>query len=141
MDYETLKSVVRAIEEQAPKQTMDNRAALATAAVKKVLHERKGRANPAEVGELIRGVLIWDDLSHVNLRPRVDLNFMVVPEHLATQGFVKDGVRVRILQPDSEWLADLLGESGKRLARVGAEFIFERGIALGLISEKVAEKA
>lgn len=68
----------------------------------------------------------------------VALDFMVVPELLATLAYVPDAVRCKVIDPDAIFLTGLLGESGRRLVRAGIEFYFTRTLAEKLIRAGIA---
>jgi len=71
----------------------------------------------------------------------IQLKYMVVPEELSEKAFVKDAVKIRITDSDSEYLSKILGESGKKLARSGVTFYFEELMAFSLINNGIAELA
>lgn len=71
---------------------------------------------------------------------KVQLDFMVVPELLATLAEVHNPVRVKIIDPEAIFLTGLLGESGKKLVKAGIEFYFTRPLADKLIEKKIAEQ-
>ena len=71
----------------------------------------------------------------------VALDFMVVPELLATLAYVPDAVRCKVVDPDAIFLTGILGESGRRLVRAGIEFYFTRKLATKLIAAGIAVKA
>ena len=71
---------------------------------------------------------------------KLELNFMVDPEFLAKQCRVPNKVKILITHPDDDALKQYLGESGKRMARAGAPFYFERKIANVLVNWGVAIK-
>ncbi len=71
---------------------------------------------------------------------KVKLQFMVVPELLATLAYVPDAVRVKIIDPQAIFLTGLLGESGKKLVKAGVEFYFTKKLANKLIEKKIAIK-
>ena len=68
----------------------------------------------------------------------VELQFMVVPELLATLAYVPDPVRCRITDPEAIFLTGILGESGRKLVQAGIEFYFTRTLAEKLISKGIA---
>ena len=68
----------------------------------------------------------------------VDLDFMVVPELLATLARVPDPVRCRVIDPEAIFLTGILGESGRRLVKAGIEFYFTRPLAEKLIKAAIA---
>lgn len=70
----------------------------------------------------------------------IELDFMVVPEQLATLATVPDRVRCKIVEPEAIFLTGLLGESGRRLVKGGIEFYFTRPLAEKLISKGIAEE-
>ena len=64
--------------------------------------------------------------------------FMADPWQLAALGRVTDPVRIRITKPDHPVVQELLGDSGRRLAKAGVEFIFARALAYTLMDERAA---
>jgi len=73
-------------------------------------------------------------------KPPVELEFMVVPELLATLAYVPDAVRCRVIDPEAIFLTGLLGESGKKLVLAGIEFYFTKKLAEKLIDKGIAER-
>lgn len=71
----------------------------------------------------------------------VELQFMVVPELLASMAVVRDPVRVKIVDPEAIFLTGLLGESGRKLVAAGVEFYFTKPLAEKLIAKGIAEPA
>jgi hypothetical protein len=71
---------------------------------------------------------------------KVQLQFMVVPELLATLAEVPDAVRVKIIDPEAIFLTGLLGDSGRKLVKAGIEFYFTRELANKLIEKNIAEE-
>ena len=71
---------------------------------------------------------------------KVKLDFMVVPELLATLAYVPDAVRCRVIDPEAIFLTGLLGESGKKLVLAGIEFYFTKPLAEKLINKGIAER-
>ena len=71
---------------------------------------------------------------------KVQLQFMVVPELLATLAEVPNPVRVKIIDPEAIFLTGLLGESGKKLVNAGIEFYFTKTLAEKLIEKGIAVK-
>ena len=71
----------------------------------------------------------------------VALDFMVVPELLATLAYVPDPVRCKVVDADAIFLTGILGESGRRLVRAGIEFYFTRSLAEKLIRAGIAVEA
>lgn len=69
---------------------------------------------------------------------KVKLQFMVVPELLASMAYVPNPVRVKIIDPEAIFLTGLLGESGKKLVKAGVEFYFEKELSIKLIEKKIA---
>ena len=69
---------------------------------------------------------------------KVRLEFMVVPELLATKAYVPDPVRCKVIDPDAIFLTGILGESGRKLVAAGIEFYFTRILATKLIEKKIA---
>ena len=68
----------------------------------------------------------------------VELQFMVVPELLATLAYVPDPVRCKIVDAEAIFLTGILGESGRKLVKAGIEFYFTRPLAEKLISKGIA---
>lgn len=64
---------------------------------------------------------------------------MVVPEQLAEQAYVPDAVKCKILNLESLWLEEYLGQSELRLAKAGVEFYFTERIAKELEIKEVVE--
>ena len=75
------------------------------------------------------------------LSPLVRLDFMVVPELLATLAFVPDPVRCKIVDAEAIFLTGILGESGRKLVAAGIEFYFTRPLADKLIAKGIAIKS
>jgi len=73
-------------------------------------------------------------------KDKVRLDFMVVPELLATLAYVPDAVRCRVIDPEAIFLTGLLGESGRKLVLAGIEFYFTQTLADKLINAGIAEK-
>jgi hypothetical protein len=71
---------------------------------------------------------------------RVKLQFMVDPDALLRHAYVPSPVRVRIVDPEAIFLTGLLGESGRRLVKAGAVFIFTRRLAHKLIQKGIAKQ-
>lgn len=69
---------------------------------------------------------------------KISLQFMVVPDALKKYAYVKNPVKVMIIKPKSSLLNKYLGQSGKKLAKLGVSFYFTRQLAKILISKKVA---
>jgi len=69
---------------------------------------------------------------------KVKLQFMVVPELLASLTYVPHAIRVRIIDPEAIFLTSLLGESGKKLVKAGIEFYFTKKLAEKLIQKRIA---
>lgn len=67
-----------------------------------------------------------------------ELQFKVCPDFLRDNTVVVDPVRVLIIDPDSIFITGILGESGRRMIRDGAPFIFTRKLAEKLIANEVA---
>lgn len=70
---------------------------------------------------------------------KAELDYMVVPEDLEKCGLVKNKVMLRILDKNHHLLDGYLGESGQRLAEVGARWYFKQHIALRLVAHGAAE--
>lgn len=71
---------------------------------------------------------------------RVQLDFMVVPELLASKAYVPDAVRCAVVDPEAIFLTGILGESGRRLVKAGIEFYFTKRLADKLIGSGIAVK-
>jgi len=69
---------------------------------------------------------------------KVRLDFMIVPEQLATRAYVPNKVKLKIVDPEAIFLMGLLGESGKRLVAAGIEIYFTKRIAKKLLEKKIA---
>jgi hypothetical protein len=69
---------------------------------------------------------------------KLELNFMVDPNELANKAYVKDGIRIKIIDIDKMREQNILGESGLRLAQRGFVFIFTKESAKFLIEKKIA---
>jgi hypothetical protein len=72
---------------------------------------------------------------------RVRLEFMVVPELLATKAYVPTPVRCKIIDPEAIFLTGILGDSGRKLVKAGIEFYFTKRLANKLISKRIAVKS
>jgi len=74
---------------------------------------------------------------------KVKLQFMVVPELLASMAYVPKAVRCKVIDPEAIFLTGILGESGRKLVKAGIEFYFtdipEPGEKLSL-AQKLIEK-
>lgn len=70
--------------------------------------------------------------------PKVRLDFMVVPQLLATLAYVPDPVRCKIVDAEAIFLTGILGESGRKLVAAGIEFYFTRTLADKLIAKGIA---
>lgn len=68
------------------------------------------------------------------------LQFKVCPDFLRDNTVVPDPVRIIITNPDSIFITGILGESGRRMIRDGAPFIFTKKLAKELIAHKVAKR-
>ena len=71
---------------------------------------------------------------------RTRLNFMVDPEYLATRTYVHDPVKIIITDSDSIFITGILGESGRKMVKAGAQFIFTRELAEKLVKNGVARE-
>ncbi len=69
---------------------------------------------------------------------KVQLDFMVVPELLASLAYVPDAVRCKIIDTEAIFLTGILGESGRKLVMAGIEFYFTKTLADKLISKGIA---
>lgn len=77
-------------------------------------------------------------MSKPETKAMVELEFMVVPELLATLAYVPDPVRCKIVDADAIFLTGILGESGRKLVMAGIEFYFTRARAEKLIALGIA---
>lgn len=66
------------------------------------------------------------------MKDKIKLQFKVDPDYLRDNTIVID--------PESIFITGILGESGRRMIRDGAPFIFTRTLAEKLISHGVAKK-
>jgi hypothetical protein len=73
-------------------------------------------------------------------KQKVELKFMVVPEELSKYAYVKNPVKVKIIDPEKIFLLGVLGESGRSLVEAGISFYFEDKQANWMIENKIAEK-
>ncbi len=71
---------------------------------------------------------------------KIKLNFMVDPEYLANRTYVEDPVKIIITDSDSIFITGILGESGRKMVKAGAQFIFTRELARKLIKHGVAKE-
>lgn len=69
---------------------------------------------------------------------KIELEFMVVPEQLASLAYVSDPVRCKVVDADGIFLTGILGESGRKLVKGGIEFYFTRSLAEKLINKGIA---
>lgn len=72
--------------------------------------------------------------------PKVQLEFMVVPEYLTSHCEIVDPVKIKVVDPDAIFLTGILGESGRKMVQAGIPFLFTRRIAEKLIASGIAEK-
>lgn len=63
---------------------------------------------------------------------------MVDPKELQEKAYVKDPVRIRIIDPDAIFITGILGESGRKLVKSGVCFYFEKSLAQKFISKGIA---
>ena len=71
---------------------------------------------------------------------KVELRYMVVPEELKKNAYVKDAVKVRISSIGSLVEMGYLGESGRKLAEAGLSFYFNGKDAEELIEMGLVER-
>lgn len=71
---------------------------------------------------------------------KLELNFMVEPQELKEKAYVRDGIRVKIVDILGMKEQKLLGESGLRMAERGFTFIFQGDIAQKLLEKGIATK-
>ncbi len=69
---------------------------------------------------------------------KVELTFMVVPEFLKSHCFIKDPVKIKIIDPGAIFLTGILGESGRKMVKAGIPFYFKRKLAEHLINKGIA---
>ena len=72
---------------------------------------------------------------------RIRLQFAVDAVELVTRAYIKDPVRVKIIDPEAIFLTGILGESGRKLVKAGLHFYFERPLAEKLIKKEIAVEA
>lgn len=72
---------------------------------------------------------------------KVRLQFAVDVVELATKTYIKDPVRIKVIDPEAIFLTGILGESGRKLVKGGLHFYFERPLAKKLIKMRIAVKA
>jgi hypothetical protein len=71
---------------------------------------------------------------------KVKLQFKVDPDYLRDHTYVPDPVRLVITDSESIFITGILGESGRRMIKAGAPFIFTRPLAEKLLSHGVAKE-
>lgn len=71
---------------------------------------------------------------------KVELAFMVVPEFLQSHCYIKNPVKVKIIDPEAIFLTGILGESGRKMVKAGIPFYFKKKLALNLIKKGIAIK-
>lgn len=71
---------------------------------------------------------------------KIRFSYMAVPEELEKRAYVVNPVKILILNADAPNFNGILGLSGRRLARIGVPFYFERALAEVLIRQGVAEE-
>ena len=71
---------------------------------------------------------------------KVKLQFMVVPEELASKAYVPNPIKIKIVDAEAIFLLGLLGESGRELVKAGITFYFEGTLAQKLIDKGIAEE-
>ncbi len=69
---------------------------------------------------------------------KVKLQFMIVPEELKEKCYVKNPVKIKVIDPEAIFLTGILGESGKKMVKAGLMFYFEKELADRLIEKKIA---
>lgn len=74
------------------------------------------------------------------MEDKIRFSYMAVPEELTKRAYVENPVKILILNADAPNFNGILGISGRRLARAGVPFYFERVMAENLIKEGVAEE-
>ena len=72
---------------------------------------------------------------------KTQLDFMVDPDYLRNHAYVPDPVLCVLVDPDAIFLTGILGESGRKLVKGGAEFYFTRPLAEKLIKMGIAREA
>ncbi len=73
-------------------------------------------------------------------KKKTKLQFKVDPDYLRDRTYVPDPVKIIITDSDSIFITGILGESGRRMIKDGAPFIFTRGLAEKLIKHGVAKE-
>lgn len=74
-------------------------------------------------------------------RKRVRLQFAVDAVELVSKAYIKDPIRIKIIDPEAIFLTGILGESGRKLVKAGLHFYFERPLAEKLIKKGIAVEA
>lgn len=97
--------------------------------------ERQSRLT---VNQLPYGFTGSSPVATTKFMEKIKLQFMVVPEQLASMAYVEDPIRIKIADPAAMFLTGLLGESGRKLVTAGVEFYFEKALAEKLIEKNIA---
>jgi hypothetical protein len=71
---------------------------------------------------------------------KIELTFMVVPEFLKSHCFIRNPIKVKIVDPEAIFLTGILGESGRKMVKAGIPFYFKKELALHLIEKGIAER-
>lgn len=71
---------------------------------------------------------------------KIELTFMVVPEFLTTHCYIKDPIKIKIIDPEAIFLTGILGESGRKMVKAGIPFYFKKELAERLIKKGIAKR-
>ena len=71
---------------------------------------------------------------------KVELTFMVVPEFLKSHCYIKNPVKIKVIDPEAIFLTGILGESGRKMIKAGIPFYFTKKLAENLIEKGIAIK-
>ena len=71
-------------------------------------------------------------------KKKVKLKFMVDPEMLQQYAYVQNPIRIKIVDAEAIFLLGILGESGRKLVKMGIPFYFEKILANKLIQKGIA---
>lgn len=69
---------------------------------------------------------------------RIRLQFFVDINDVFDKVYIKDPVRVRIIDPEAIFLLGILRESGREMVKKGIHFYFEKNLAKKLIKKGIA---
>jgi len=70
----------------------------------------------------------------------IKLDFRVCPKFLKDNTFIKDPVKVIIVDPQAIFLTGIMGESGRKMVSAGAPFYFTKRLANKLITKGIAKE-